>query len=142
MNEVAKCFSHMETLIHALQQYQGGGIRNYPNYTLLSTISDPPGHFITLKVQINDKVYVVVNIYAPNKDKDLIQFFRKLHGLLQTKNLDSEENIVLGGDFNCPLNPGLDKHGGVMIPRRAAIDSIETLQSEPDLVDILRIKNP
>ena len=29
-----------------------------------------------------------------------------------------------------------------MIPRRAAIDSIETLQSEPDLVDIWRIKNP
>ena len=27
----------------------------------------------------------------------------------------------------CPLNPALDKHGGVMIPRRAAIDSTETL---------------
>ena len=116
-------------------------IRNNTNYTLLSTISDPLGHFITLKVQINDKVYVVVNIYAPNKDKDLIQFFRKLPALLNTENLDSEEkNIILGGD--CPLNPALDKHGGVMIPRRAAIDSIETLQSEPDFVDIWRIKNP
>ena len=69
MNGVAKCY-----IIHALHQYQGG-IRNNTNYTLLSTISDPLGHFITLKVQINDKVYVVVNIYAPNKDKDLIQFF-------------------------------------------------------------------
>ena len=29
-----------------------------------------------------------------------------------------------------------------MIPRRAAIDSIETLQSELDLVNIWRIKNP
>ena len=58
------------------------------------------------------------------------------------EDLDSEENIILGGDFNCPLNPALDKHGGVMIPRRAAIDSIETLQSELDLVDIWRIKNP
>ena len=36
---------------------------------------------------------------------------------------------MLGGDFNiyCPLNPALDKHDGVMIPRRAAIDSTETL---------------
>ena len=39
-------------------------------------------------------------------------------------------------------NPALDKHGGVMIPRRAAIDSIETVQRELDLVDIWRIKNP
>ena len=75
-------FSHGSwALIHALHQYQGG-IRNNTNYTLLSTISDPLGHFITLKVQINDKVYVVVNIYAPNKDKDLIQFFKKSSGLL------------------------------------------------------------
>ena len=49
-------------------------IRNNTNYTLLSTIPDPLGHFITLKVQIDDKVYDVVNIYAPNKDKELIQF--------------------------------------------------------------------
>ena len=117
-------------------------IRNNTNYSVLSTTRDPLGRFIILKIQIDDKVYVLVNIYAPNKDKDLIQFFRKLRGLLQMEDLDSEENIILGGDFNCPLNPALDKHGGVMIPRRAAIDSIETLQSELDLVDIWRIKNP
>ena len=29
-----------------------------------------------------------------------------------------------------------------MIPRRAAVDSIESLQGELDLVDIWRIKNP
>ena len=86
-------------------------IRNNTNYSVLSTTRDPLGRFIILKIQIDDKVYVLVNIYAPNKDKDLIQFFRKLHGLLQMEDLDSEENIILGGDFNCPLNPALDKHG-------------------------------
>ena len=62
--------------------------------------------------------------------------------LFQSENLDSEENIILGGDFNCPLNPALDQRGGIMIPSRAAIDSIESLQTELDLVDIWRIKNP
>ena len=118
-------------------------ISNNTNYKLLSTIPDPLGRFIILKkIQISEKVYVIVNIYAPNKDKDPIQFFRKLHVLFQSENLDSEENIILGGDLNCPLNSVLDKHGGIMIPRRATIDSIESLQTELDLVDMWRVKNP
>ena len=64
------------------------------NCTELSTTADPLGRFIISKVQVDDKVYVLVNIYAPNKDKDST-FFRKLHTLLQIENLDSEENIIL-----------------------------------------------
>ena len=45
---------------------------NNTNYKLLSTIPDPLGRLIILKIQINEKVYVLVNIYVPNKDKDLI----------------------------------------------------------------------
>ena len=56
-------------------------ITNNANYTLLSTIPDPSIRFIILKIQADDKVYVIVNIYATNKDNDLIQFFRKLHVL-------------------------------------------------------------
>jgi len=95
-----------------------------------------------VKLSCDDKVYVLVNIYAPNKDIDSIYFFKKLYTLLQTENLDSEENIIVGGDFNCPLNPTLDKRGGIMIPRKSVVNSVECLQSELDLVDIWRVKNP
>ena len=44
-------------------------IRNGFNCTVKKTIIDPSGRFIVLKVDIEDKVYVLVNIYAPNKDK-------------------------------------------------------------------------
>ena len=117
-------------------------ISNKANCTELSTIPDPQGRFIISKVQVDDKVYVLVNIYAPNKDKDSVQFFGKLFTMLQTNNLDSEENIILGGDFNFPLNPILDKRGGIMIPRKSVVDNIESLQNELDLVDIWRVKNP
>ena len=61
--------------------------------------------------------------------------------MLQNENLD-EENIIVGGDFNCPLNTLLDKKGGIMIPRKSVAASIGCIQSEVDLVDIWRIKNP
>ena len=70
------------------------------------------------------------------------KFFKSLHKLLQTENLDCEENIICGGDFNCLLNPKLDKTGGVMVPRKMVIYNIRCLQNEWDLVDIWRIKNP
>ena len=116
-------------------------ITNGFNCTIQNTIIDPSGHFIALKVDVEDKVNVLINIYAPNKDKVTCKFFTNLHNTLQTENLDCEENIICGGDFNCPLNPKLDKKGGIMVPRKMVIDNIECLQSELDLVDIWRIKN-
>ena len=104
---------------------------------MLCTVPGLLGRFIISKVQVDDKVYVLINIYAPNKDEDSIHFSKKLHTLLQTENSDSEENIIVGGDFNCP-----DKRGGIMMPRKSAVNSIECLQSEVDLVDIWRVKNP
>ena len=39
-------------------------------------------------------------------------------------------------------NPLLDKKGGVTTPKRAVIESIFCMQSELDLIDIWRTKNP
>ena len=61
---------------------------------------------------------------------------------MRKENLDEEENIILGGDFHCPLNPLLDKKGGILTPRKSVVKTIESLQDELDLVDIWRIKNP
>ena len=105
-------------------------------------ILDPMGRYIIVKAVIQDKTYVLINIYAPNKDKDIINFFKNLFAVLQKENLESEENIIIGGDFNCPLNPELDKKGGVLLQRKSVTNCIECLQSQLDLVDIWRIKNP
>ena len=100
------------------------------------------GRYIIVKAVIQDKTYVLINIYAPKKDKDLINFLKNLFAILQKENLESEENIIIGGDFNCPLNPELDKKGGVLLQRKSVTNCIECLQSQLDLVDIWRIKNP
>lgn len=45
---------------------------------------------------MQDKVYILINIYAPNKDKATCKFYKNPHRILQTEDLDCEENIVTG----------------------------------------------
>ena len=95
--------------------------------TFLSKFEDPLGRYWILKAEIKDKLYVLINIYAPNKDKDIITFPNNLRTILQNENLGDEENIIIGGDFNCPLNPSPDKKGGTMLPRKSVIETIDFL---------------
>ena len=108
----------------------------------IKKILDPLGRYIILKAEIKDKIYVLVNIYAPNKDKEIVTFLNKLVKTLQNEELDSENYIVIGGDFNCPLSPTIDKKGGTLIHRKSVTSCNVCLQSQLDLVDIWRIKNP
>ena len=49
---------------------------------------------------------------------------------------ESDDNVIIGGDLNCPLDPAKDKKGGILIPRQHLINSIENIQSEFNLHDI------
>ena len=113
-------------------------------------ILDPMGRYIIVKAVIqfmssliipNFSSIIFLTKYARNKDKDIINF-KNLFVVLQKENLESEENIIIGRDFNCPLNPELDKKGFVLLQRKSVTNCINCLQSQLDLVDIWRIKNP
>ena len=70
----------------------------------------------------------------------LSSFLKDLGTILQKENLEEEENIILGGDFNCPLNPVLDKTGGKRLSRKSIVATIDCLCDSLDLVDIWRVK--
>ena len=73
-------------------------------------------------------MYVLINVYAPNKDTNIIKFLNNLLMTLRKNDFDEEENIIIGGDFNCPPNPILDKKGGLLIPRtESVVTAIENL---------------
>ena len=57
----------------------------------------------------------------------LTQIFRKSTMGLVFR-ITNEDNVIIGGDFNCPLNPLLYKKGGILIPCANVIRAIETLK--------------
>ena len=59
-------------------------------------ILDPLGCYIILKAAIKDKIYILINICAPNKDKDINRFFSDILTTLQSENLD---DYYSGGRF-------------------------------------------
>ena len=117
-------------------------IKNGFDMDIQLTQTDSFGRLILLKAVIKEENYTIANIYGPNKDADAVKFYHNLSNILRTNDFGNEENIIMGGDFNCPLNINLDKKGGIPISRRHVVKSIEEIQDEFSLHDIWRIKNP
>jgi len=61
-------------------------------------IFDKNGRYIILDIALVDTRVALVNIYAPNDVNQQVSFFKELQEQLQEF---SEENIIIGGDFNC-----------------------------------------
>ena len=117
-------------------------IRNSFDCIVEQKVADAHGRFLILKVLLNGEQTLLVNIYGPNRDNELVTFYLSLLQTIVKNDFDTIENIIMGGDLNCPLNPTVDKRGGNLFPRQSVINIIEELQSELDLHDIWRIKNP
>jgi len=54
------------------------------------------GRYVILKAEINDKMYVLINVYAPNKAAIIIKFLNNLLMTLRKNNFDEEENVIIG----------------------------------------------
>ena len=51
--------------------------------TIHSKILDHLGEFVIIKTEIYDKIYVLINNYAHNKDASIVRFFNNLLATLQ-----------------------------------------------------------
>ena len=102
-------------------------------------IPDKQGRFIILKVVIDGKALVLVNIYAPNDVAQQTAFFNKLGKQLEEF---TQDTIIFGGDFNCALT-SQDKKGGNLITKKSAvIKAIHALCDLYNLNNIWRNLNP
>lgn len=93
-----------------------------------------PGRILRADVALGDAYFSFFNVYAPNSGQERILFFKTLsHALSQCP----QGNIlVLGGDFNCTVNPDLDRNHDE--PHPPSAESLKKLLHDHNLVDLWR----
>ena len=64
---------------------------------------DSKGRLLMLNAKIKDKNYFLINLYGPNKDAEPVRFYQDLSITLRGIDLDSDSNLIVGGDFNRPF---------------------------------------
>ena len=96
---------------------------------------DLEGRILNVEIAVENKKYSLTNVYGPNVDTPV--FFINILELLK----ETSENKIVMGDFNCALNPSLDRLNTTHNNYRSA-EIIEKIMEEYYLSDIWRIRNP
>lgn len=104
-------------------------IKNSVAFRHICIIPDPQGQYIILICELNQTVFTLVNLYAPNTKQ------RRFLAPLLAKALEEKQGtLIIGGDFNLILNPAIDSTTST---RRSA-HSITPLRHKYELYDIWR----
>ena len=131
-------------LVHGSKHSRGVAVlfRKHLDVAVLEKYLDAEGRFIVLKVKINDYQFNLINIYAPNREKEQITFINELKKTLENKEVLISDNNIFSGDWNIVLDLEMDKMGGKnMDSKKGYREKINDLMLQFGLVDIWRLKN-
>ncbi|CAH2219285.1 Hypothetical predicted protein, partial [Pelobates cultripes] len=106
-------------------------------FKLTDQLSDPSGRFLFIKGTILQKTYTLASVYAPNAKQ--ATFLRKTISQLATF---TEGTLLIGGDFNAPLDPLSDSSTGHSSIPQTAIRTIRKSLRDLRLVDAWRALHP
>ena len=97
---------------------------------------DKEGNKLILEITLLDKKCTLINIYGPNRDKP--NFYTQI-----SKDIEelSNENIIIGGDFNLVLDFESDTQGYITLNNPRARERVLELCNEFNLIDIWRELN-
>ena len=128
--------------VHGTKHSRGVAVffRKNLGIDVIDKILDSKGRFIILKIKSNEIHFNLINIYAPNKEKDQILFLNDLKSIMEANNIHNTDNNIIAGDWNISMG-ALDKSGGAVYSKTKACKAIEDLSKQYDLVDIWRQKN-
>ena len=102
--------------------------------------ADNIGRCILAETIIDGTKIVLVNIYAPNDATQQVVFLRDVSKefLIPYAN----DNLVLGGEFNCTFSTLHKKGGRPIDSKKASLDELQSLIKTHRLLNSWRFKNP
>ena len=120
------------------QNSQGVAIlfRKNAGIKILSYTEIVKGRILEAKIEIDDDIFNVHNVYAPNSFKERTLFFEKYNNVV---NKISNNNCIVAGDFNCVSHP-YDK-SNVMYADTSRPKFLNLLASN-NLYDVWREQHP
>ena len=107
------------------------------NATVLSSVEVVKGRALIVKAEIHHAAFVFVNVYAPNHGPDRVRLFSTLVNELQKYH---DEQIIMGGDFNCTLDFTLDRTHEEPHPQSSL--HLKNITTHLDRLDTWRVKHP
>ena len=116
-------------------------IRETLQFELKSVRKDNHSRFVIVEALVQDSPVVLINIYAPNKTYEAIDFHENLRTTLLESDYDQDYKFIMGGDFNAPLSLQLDSYGS-KTEKRDVVTKICELMLDFNLVDIWRLRKP
>ncbi|GBG92893.1 hypothetical protein CBR_g57651 [Chara braunii] len=93
------------------------------------------GHWAWMQLRMGKETWLLMTVYAPSEPRERISFFEELPAIIP-----NADNIVLAGDFNTTLVPGLDSPD--VAPRKTDVVMLSNLMAEQGLVDSYRTTHP
>lgn len=106
-------------------------------FTCSNIIADPNGRYVIVSGRLSSRNVLLANIYAPNWDSS--DFFRSVFSTLPDV---ASHMVILGGDFNCWLNPHLDRSSTKLANLSTSAKVIHSFMSDFAVSDTWRAFNP
>ena len=100
------------------------------------------GRILLLEINIDDRIFVLINIYNTNNELDQVKTFTDLSEILERVDNIQNKNIIFVGDFNIIFDSFLDAQGGNPILKKHTVAKTIQIKQRLNLVDIWRIRNP
>ena len=107
-------------------------------YELIDEHTDEEGRILLLNIEVENIIYSLINIYAPNSESIRNSFYKKLNIFI---NKHAIGTVILGGDMNDALT-NLDRNrtkdkNKIVKP----VNSLKSLMKSNNLIDIWRHMN-
>ena len=106
-------------------------------FSVTKVVSDTNGRYVIITGKIGGHNLILANVYGPNWDND--NFFKNVFFSLSDLN---SHQLILAGDFNCCLDPSLDRSSNKPSGLSKSSKVIQMFMEQYAVADAWRFLNP